>query len=186
MKLLTPVQFGDPILRQPARRITKKEITSNGIKSLIQNMRHTLEKEKLGVGLAAPQVGEGIAMAVIKIQPTAHRPQVEPFDLVLINPVITQTTGRKKQLWEGCISSGKGRTGLFAKVPRYAKLQVTFHDEHGALQRKEFNGLKAHIIQHEVDHLNGVLFVDKVKDTTTYMTYDEYLKRVKKRPKKTA
>ncbi len=84
-------------------------------------MQSTLKTFKLGVGLAAPQVGEGLALSVIVIQPTKHRPEVEPFELVIINPKIIETIGRKKQLWEGCISSGAGKAGLFAQVPRYKK-----------------------------------------------------------------
>lgn len=142
-------------------------------------MRHTLLEKKLGIGLAAPQVGTGLAIAVIAIRPTKLRPKIETFDLVLINPIITTTVGRKRQLWEGCISSGAGgKAGLFAKVPRYHTVEVTFYDESGKKQTKTFKGLQAQVIQHEVDHLNGVLFVDRVKDTSTYMTYPEYKKYV--------
>ncbi len=143
-------------------------------------MKQTLSTLKLGIGLAAPRVGEGIALAVIAIQPTKHRPEVELFDLVIINPAISQTFGRRKQQWEGCISTGPGKTGLFAKVPRYSKISVNFTDEHGRWQQKSFEGLAAHVIQHEVDHLNGILFVDRVKDTSSYMTYREYVRRVVK------
>lgn len=144
-------------------------------------MQVTLKTLRLGIGLAAPQVGEGIALAVIIIQPTKHRPKVEPFELVLINPLITETFGRKRQLWEGCISSGPNKSGLFAKVPRYHRLKLRFMDEQGVTHHRMFEGLPAHVIQHEVDHLSGVLFVDRVKDTTTYKTYTEYMKQIAKK-----
>lgn len=147
-------------------------------------MHYTLSTLKLGIGLAAPQVGEGIALSLIAIQSTEHRPEVEPFDLVIINPEISQTFGRKKHLWEGCISAGAGRAGLFAKVPRYPKIKLKYLDEKGVQRHKIFTDLPAHVIQHEVDHLNGILFVDKVKDTTSYMTYREYVKHLGKKSSK--
>jgi peptide deformylase len=180
MKALQLTQFGNPILRQRARQLSASEINSPKIQSLIQNMRSSLTEVKLGVGLAAPQVGENVALAVVVVQPSEHRPKVEPFEVVLINPVITETSGRRKQLWEGCISSGRGKAGLFAKVPRYNKIKVKFIDGKGKHHHIWFNGLRAHIIQHETDHLSGILFVDRVRDTTSYMTYSEYLKQVKK------
>ncbi len=178
MKSLKIVEFGDPILRGKARRLKAAEVTSETVQTLIENIRHTLVSKKLGVGLAAPQVGEDIALSVIAIRPTKHRPHVEAFDLVIINPKITKTFGYRKQLWEGCISSGAGQAGLFAKVPRYRAIEVEYLDEQGTKQTGKFSGLKAQIIQHETDHLNGRLFVDVVKDTSTYMTMKEYRRRV--------
>jgi peptide deformylase len=179
-KPLKRTEFGDPILRASARRLNKTEITSHKTKKLIADMRHTLSQLKLGVGLAAPQVGHGVALAVIAVRPTEHRPKVERFDRVLINPVIVNTFGRKTQMWEGCISAGAHRAGLFAKVPRYRKVEVKYLDESGHDKTEIFEGLVAQVAQHEIDHLQGILFVDKVKDTTSYMTYKEYLKMVKK------
>lgn len=176
MKVLELTQFGNPVLRQVAQRLSADEITSPLVQDLIANMPFTLTSKKLGIGLAAPQVGESLALAVVHIQPTKLRPDVKSFELTIINPEITRTFGRRKQLWEGCISSGQGKTGLFAKVPRYKKIELSYLDENGKAHTKQFTGLPAHVIQHEVDHLNGVLFVDKVINTTTYMTYAEYLK----------
>ncbi len=178
MKELRLTQFGNPILRQRSKLLTAQQMTSSKTEQLIADMGYTLKTKKLGVGLAAPQVGEGIALAVIRIRPTKHRPKVTNFDLVLINPEITETFGRKSQLWEGCISSGEGEAGLFAKVPRYKKVKLKFYDKDGKAHHKSFEGLPAHVIQHEVDHLNGILFVDRVKDTSTYMTFAEYKKRI--------
>jgi peptide deformylase len=184
MKTLARTQFGNPVLRQTARRLTRSDIASPKIQQLIKDMRYTLKSVNLGIGLAAPQVGEPVALAVIAIHPTKHRPEVEPYELVIINPEITAVFGRKKQLWEGCISSGPGKTGLFAKVPRYQKAKLKFTDEKGVQHVKIFEGLRAHVLQHETDHLNGILFLDRVKDTKTYMTYSEYLKYVKKTMRK--
>ncbi len=176
MKVLPRTEFGNPILRKTAKRLTKKEITSANIQSLINNMRHTLTKEKLGVGLAALQVGEDLAIAVIAIRPLPYRPDVKVFDATLINPKVLGTHGTKKPLWEGCISSGSGEAGIFAKVPRHKSVTVKYYDETGKQNTKQFSGLAAQVAQHEVDHLNGVLFVDRVEDTKSYMTFSEYKK----------
>lgn len=181
MRILECTQFGNPILRKRAKEIAIEHINSAIIQELITNMRHTLTKKKLGIGLAAPQVGQNVALAVICIRPMPHRPKVRSFDLVCINPKITDVKGNKKPMWEGCISSGAGKAGLFAKVMRYTAIELKYYDETGKLQHKDFKGLPAHVIQHEVDHLNGILFVDNVEDTTTYMTYAEYKKRIVKK-----
>ncbi len=181
MKILRRAQFGNPILREKAEAIAPGRIGSAEIQELIANMRYTLMEKKLGIGLAAPQVGRSVALAVICIRPTALRPKIEPFDLVIINPEITGRFGRIKTLWEGCISSGAGgKAGLFAQVPHYGQVKVKYYDETGKPHHKMFKDLPAQVIQHEVDHLNGILFVDKVKDPKTYMTYAEYRKRISK------
>lgn len=179
MKQLRRVQFGNALLRTKATSVDPAKITSAEIQELIAAMSDILERKKLGVGLAAPQVGISVALAIIKIQVTKHRPDVEPFELVLINPEITETFGRRKQQWEGCISAGSGgKADLFAKVPRYKEVKVRYYDEKGRLHHRKLTGLAAHIAQHETDHLNGILFVDRVRDTRTYTTYSEYMKIV--------
>lgn len=183
MKILSCTQFGNPILRKKAKRIAKSEILSPAIQGLIQDMRHTLIEKNLGIGLAAPQVGKSVALAVIAIRPTPHRPKVKNFDTVLINPVITDFIGKKVSLWEGCISAGsEGKADLFAKVPRHTEVRVTYYDEQGKLCHDSFKGLKAQLIQHETDHLHGTLFIDHVTDTKSFMTYKEYMRRIKKLP----
>ena len=177
-EILRITQFGNRVLRNKSIKLSIDEIKSPKIQRLITDLKNTLKNKKLGVGLAAPQVGKGLSLSVIVVQPTKHRPKVEPLELVIINPKILKTFGYRTQLWEGCISSGDGSAGLFAKVPRYKKVQIEFLDERARKHRKIFEGLPAHVIQHEIDHLNGVLFVDRVKDTSTYMTMKEYKKMV--------
>lgn len=175
-KKLKIYEFGNPILRENAKSLTMKDIKSAKIQKLISQMQDFILSKKMGVGLAAPQAGEGSAIAVICIRPIKHRKEAKEFDLVIINPTIIKTYGNRIQQWEGCISTGPLKSGLFAKVPRYKKIDLKYIDEKGIKQSKTFEGLPAHIIQHEVDHLNGILFVDKVKDTKTFITYSEYLK----------
>lgn len=174
-------EFGNPNLRQKSTNLPAKDISTVRVQKLIKNMQDLLLAKKLGVGLAAPQIGKDLALAVICVRPIKHRKEVEELDLVIINPEITKTYGRRIQQWEGCISGGPLKSGLFAKVPRYKKIGLKYRDEKGKLHNKTFEGLIAHIIQHEVDHLNGILFVDRVKDTKTFVTYGEYLKLAKKK-----
>ena len=181
MKNQKITRLGNPLLRQKAKRLTKEEILSAEIQELIAAMKTTVASKKYGVGLAAPQVGTSIALSVIAIKPTPNRPQLESFEAVIINPEIIETHGYRKQLWEGCISSGNGRDTLFAKVPRYKAITLRWYDEQAVLHEEKLTGFRAHVAQHETDHLNGILFVDKVKDRATFMMQDEYIKRVVKK-----
>lgn len=176
-------EFGNPLLRLKTNDLNDFDIKSAKIQQLIKDMKLYLEDKKMGVGLAAPQIGESLSLAIIQIKPTKTRPEADKFDLVIINPQITQTYGRKNQLWEGCISAGPLKSGLFAKVSRYKKIKLKYVDENSKSQEKIFEGLAAHVIQHEVDHLNGILFVDRVKDRKSFSTYKEYLNSIKKRHK---
>lgn len=148
-------QFGDNILRKPATAMTLAEIGSKDTEILIAEMKNLLKQKKLGIGLAAPQVGVSVALAIIEIQKTALRDEKE-VSIIIINPIIVEEYGRKFQRWEGCISSGPSNAALFAKVPRYKKLKLKYTDEHGITHTKIFEGLTAHVIAHEVDHLNGI------------------------------
>lgn len=177
MKILRRFLFGHPVLREKTRQLTKEEILSKEVQNLIKSIRHTLTVRKWGIGLAAPQLGRGVAISVIRIRPNKTRPDLPKekwADLVIINPVIVKTFGAKKQMWEGCISLPE----VFAKVPRYKRIELEYIDEKGRKHVKRFEGLLSHVIQHETDHLNGILFVDKVKDYSTFMSGKEYRGRV--------
>ena len=176
-KVLRRTQFGNPVLRQKSDELSAEDILSEEVQQLVANMKYTLKQKKYGIGLAASQVGQNVALSVIHIRPTKIRPNLpksECADLVIINPKITQTYGKKQQVWEGCISLAD----VFAKVPRYKKVQLEYLDENAMRHKKTFDGLLAQVIQHEVDHLDGVLFVDKVIDPSTFITGTEYKKRV--------
>jgi peptide deformylase len=177
MAQLRRTLFGNPILRQTARRLSGAEILSDEIQQLIHDMQFTLENRQYGVGLAAPQVGQSVALSIIGIKPSPTRPKVTPVKMVIINPKIIMNYGEQTELWEGCISLGNGPDAPYAKVPRYEKVRVAYQDESAQAHERDFNGLLAHILQHEIDHLNGVLFVDSVKDMKTFITRSEFKKR---------
>lgn len=183
MKTLKLTRFGNPILREKAHELSEHEIKSRKIQDLIRAIRDTNKQKKYGVGLAAPQVGEAVALSVIGIKPTPSRPTLEPFDQVIINPTY-QGIGRRSGKWEGCQSSGSGKNCLFGKALRYSKIRATWYDEKAVFYDEELDGFVAHVFQHETDHLNGILFVDKVRDTRTFMLADEYRKRIVKARKK--
>jgi peptide deformylase len=174
-KILRRTQFGNPILRTPTKMLSLDEIKSDDIKTLVADMRHTLANKKYGVGIAANQLGRSLAISVIAIKKTPARPDVTEVSMVIINPSITETFGNKTGMWEGCLSFGK----VFAKAQRYKKVRVKYLDENGMSHEKVFEGLLAHVMQHETDHLHGTLFVDKVRDPKTWMTESEYIKQVK-------
>lgn len=165
-------QFGNPVLRKTARPLTKKEILSPAIKDLIEDMGYTLERKKYGVGLAAPQVGKPLAITVIGLKATPTRPKLKTLSLTLINPKIIKHFGKLMPMWEGCISG----PDMYGKAMRYKKIRLSWLDDKAHKHEKDFEGLIAQVIQHEVDHLNGILFVDRVKDPKTYVTFSEYKK----------
>ena len=179
MRLLRRTQFGNPVLRTAARRLTEEEIHSSTIQALLLDMRYTLEKKRYGVGLAAPQIGKSLAIAIIGLKPTPTRPTVKPLSLTLINPEIITHNGKPIAMWEGCISG----PDMYGKAMRYPKLRLRWLDETARKHEEIFEDLPAQVIQHEVDHLNGVLFVDHVKDPKTYVTFSEY-KKIRKSERK--
>ena len=129
-------EFGNPILRSGSQKISISDIRTTHIQTLIADMRQTLIEKDLGIGLAAPQIGHATSLAIIAIRPNKRRPKAEPFDLVIINPKITNTYGNRVQQYEGCISGGSGGAGLFAKVPRYKKLKLSYYDENGKTPKR--------------------------------------------------
>ena len=146
---LRPVRLlGDPILRASALPV---EEVDEEIRTLIADMFDTMYAEE-GVGLAAPQVGVG--QRVIVVDP--REPEVPPF--ALINPEVQETAGELEKGEEGCLSI----PGLKELVERPARVVVTGMDEAGERVRLEAEGLLARILQHEVDHVNGILFIDRV------------------------
>lgn len=165
------VSVGETVLRQPARPLTAAEIRSSDIQQLIQHMRETMH-DAPGVGLAAPQVGFPLQLAVIEDKPeyfaglTAEQiaereRQPVPFH-VIINPVVKQQSEADVEFFEGCLSV----PGFTAIVPRSRQVQVECLDGTGAQQVIEASGWYARILQHEIDHLHGTLYVDRMESRT--------------------
>jgi peptide deformylase len=176
-ELLELCRLGNPVLREACRTLSPDEIRSVAIQSLIADIRHTNKIKQYGVGLAAPQVGKSVALSVIGIKPTPNRPELEPFESVIINPKyegVGETTG----MWEGCQSIGEGDNILFGQAARYPTIHATWYDEDAKLHEEKLSGFVAQVFQHETDHLAGIVFLDRVADTHTFMMSDEYRKRI--------
>ncbi|MBD2022250.1 peptide deformylase [Leptolyngbya sp. FACHB-36] len=145
-------RLGDRVLRQPAKRVAKVDIE---VKQLVREMLQTMYSAD-GIGLAAPQVAVNKQVIVVDCEP--DNPATPP--LVLLNPVIQQSSRDISVTQEGCLSI----PGVYLDVKRPAAIEVSYKDEHGRPQKRSATGLLACCIQHEIDHLNGVLFVDRVEN----------------------
>ena len=165
------VQKEAPVLRQLAKPVALGDIAKPKITTLLKDMREALSKETDGVGLAAPQLGVSlrifiVADIVFKIRDDETDMtndtllKKESTKTVYINPEIISTSKDKKALEEGCLSVRP----LFGKVRRATKVTIRAYDENGKAFERGASGLLAQIYQHEVDHLNGVLFIDKAKE----------------------
>lgn len=177
MRLLRRTHFGNPVLRQVARRLSADEIVSDEIQRLIADMFYTVEHKQYGIGLAAPQIGKSLALSVIAIKATPSRPDLTDEQLVIINPEIVETYGRRLAMWEGCISFGSGKNFPYAQAMRYARVRVRYLDQQAKVHERTVDGMLAHVMQHEIDHLEGVLFVDRVTDPKSFIMISEFKKR---------
>jgi len=151
----------NPVLRQKAREIPLNEIRSRSIQKIIQQMKEILAKESDGAALAAPQIGESFQIFIISgkiFQQSNKDPQ--PNDMVFINPKIKKISKKQQKLEEGCLSV----RWLYGLVSRAEKATVEAYDENGKKFTYSGSGLIAQIFQHEIDHLNGILFIDKAKN----------------------
>lgn len=151
----------DPILRQKAELVPKEDIESEKIKKIIENMKTAVHREKDGIAIAAPQIGEPYQIFLINADLLR---QADPTftgdkDLVFINPVITRLSKEKKEVDEGCLSV----RWIYGKVKRSVRATVKALNEKGEIFERGASNILAQIFQHEVDHLNGILFIDKTK-----------------------
>src|SRR5438094_1653129 len=155
MSILKVSRLGHPVLRMPTKRLAKEALGSPAIQTLIDNMMETMV-EYYGVGLAANQVHESLAIAVIE----SHGPRGTIPMTVLVNPKVTVLDEELIEDWEGCLSVPDFR-GL---VPRWRKLQVDALDRKGKKIHLTAEGFFARVIQHEVDHLMGKVYLDRMPD----------------------
>ena len=172
------IQAGEPVLREQARLLTPEEICGAETQRLIDEMRDAM-REAPGVGLAAPQVGLSLQLAVIEdredllkgfsaddLAERERRPV--PFH-VIINPVIAYLSDEKKNFYEGCLSL----PGFSAVVPRARTIRVQYLDERAEPQFVQASGWCARILQHEIDHLRGALYIDRML-SRTFTTLDNW------------
>jgi peptide deformylase len=162
------VQAGNPVLRQRARPLSVEEIRSRAIRKLIETMRKCM-REAPGVGLAAPQLGLPLQLAVIEDREEYHKDVPEsllqerergpvPFH-VIVNPALEIIGDDRAEFFEGCLSLA----GFTALVSRARAVRVTCLDEHGKHKVIEATGWYARILQHEIDHLAGTLYIDRMR-----------------------
>ena len=168
------VQAGDPVLRKQSRELTKDEVRSASIQQLIEWMRETM-REAPGVGLAAPQIGQSIQLAVIEdradyisdfsaAELERYQREAVPFH-VIINPKLSFLGNSTATFFEGCLSV----EGFSAVVNRALDVRVECLNERGEPIILKARGWYARILQHEIDHLNGTLYIDRMK-TRTFST----------------
>ena len=165
------VQTGDPVLRKQGRTLSRDEILSPRIQQLIELMRDAM-REAPGVGLAAPQIGESLQLAVIEDradylsdlsaeQLAKYQRAAVPFH-VIVNPKLSVVGDSSAQFFEGCLSV----SGFSAVVERALQVRVECLNERAEAVTIEAQGWYARILQHEIDHLNGVLYIDRMKSRT--------------------
>jgi peptide deformylase len=155
------LQKDAPVLRKTATEVPASEIVSVHIQSIIERMKEALASQDDGIAIAAPQIGESLRIFVVsgKVLGEATKKKNLP-DMVFINPVITKLSKTKEKMSEGCLSVRY----LYGNVVRSTKATVRAYDEKGEIFERGGSGLLAQVFQHEVDHLDGILFTDKATD----------------------
>jgi len=176
MAILKVARMGHPVLRAKALPVPPTQIRSAVVQRLIDDMFETM-REYAGIGLAAPQVHQSVRLFVAGLRPLEEKEKIEamnddenmPF-VVMINPEITPVGEKVEEGWEGCLSIPDIR-GL---VPRPASIKVSAFDRNGERMTFTASGLPARVIQHETDHLDGVLFFDRMPTLESLAFMDEY------------
>ncbi len=164
MAVLPIAKVGNPILRQIANPVDPASIGSRQFQEFLDDMFETMVKYE-GIGLAAPQVAKSEQVVVMECEGSDGIPKT-----VLINPKIVFYGPTQNEMWEGCLSIDNMR----GKVVRPSMVRVQAYDRHGTLQDIEANGLYAVCIQHEMDHLLGKLFIDRMADMSTLTQLEEF------------
>jgi peptide deformylase len=170
--LLPIAQLGDPIIRQKAAPVD--DIHDEEIQKLIDDLVATVDQAN-GVGIAAPQVSEQKRLFIVASSPNPRYPNAPSMEpTAMINPRIVSHSSEIVKGWEGCLCI----PGIRGLVPRYQTIEVEYYDRYGNLQKQEFHDFVARIFQHEYDHLDGIVFIDRVESTHDIITEQEYQKRV--------
>lgn len=173
--LLQVAQLGQPVLRQKAKPVAN--IKDKKIQQLIGDLIATV-MDVNGVGIAAPQVYQSVRLFIVASHPNPRYPNApEMTPTPMINPRLISHNKIKAKDWEGCLSI----PGIRARVPRYTQIKVEYSDRKGKLVNSEFNDFIARIFQHELDHLDGIVFLDRLSDMKEVITDKEYMKLVAKK-----
>lgn len=164
-------RLGHPVLREKTREVTREEISSPEMRRLLKDMVETMH-EYGGVGLAAPQVHESVRLAIIEFGEDNGRYETQGGQplLVIFNARIKVLDPTPSGFWEGCLSV----PGMRGYVERPSKIEVNYLDERGKPQTLVAEGFLATVFQHELDHLDGVLYVDKITDKSKFAFNEEY------------
>jgi peptide deformylase len=170
MALRKIATIGHPVLRQVAREVTRDELAGAPMQELIDDLVATM-RDAAGAGLAAPQVHESVRVCVLEVASNPRYPYAPALPLtILVNPVIVPTTEETFLNYEGCLSV----PNLRGEARRFTGVRITAWDRHGGPLDLPVNGLTAGTFQHEIDHLDGKLFVDRVEDTRSLCTWAEF------------
>ena len=171
MAVLNIVHIGHPVLRQVARELTIEDIKSQTIQTFIDDLIETMRAAN-GAGLAANQVGHPIRICAVEVKAGNPRYPYKPAIplRILINPEIESVGTATFANYEGCLSV----PNLRGVVTRYEAIRLRYLDRHGVSHEEDVKGVSAGTYQHEIDHLDGKVFVDRVTDTTTLCTWDNF------------
>jgi len=165
------IKLGNPSLRQVSEPIHENEFDSKELHDIVNKLFFAFKKEK-AAGLAAPQIGINKRIIVFGVEKHPIYTHVNPVpDTVLINPTIEILTDELEEAYEGCFSVGT----LRGKVARAKRIFYRGFDVHGNVIEREAEGLHARVVQHEYDHLDGIVFLDKVTDHLSLGFYDELI-----------
>lgn len=158
MAIKPVLRMGDPLLLRRAEEV--KQFDTPELHALLADMRDTMAAEE-GVGLAAPQIGVSLRVVIFGVGHNERYPDAEPVpETVLVNPVITPFGDNTEEDWEGCLSV----PGMRGVVPRFKSIRYQGCDEYGALIERSVSGFHARVVQHECDHLDGVLYPMRIRD----------------------
>ena len=162
--------IGHPVLRQVARQVTRDELATQEMQRFIDDLIETM-RDANGAGLAANQIHEPVQITAIEVGDNPRYPYKPPVPLtVVVNPVIEPLDDDVEQINEGCLSV----PNLRGQVPRHVNIRVRYLDRDGKEHDEVRRGLTAGTFQHELDHLDGTLFVDRVTDLATLSTWDQF------------
>ena len=166
-------QLGEPVLRRVAGKVA--DPLGHAVQALIDDMLVTMVDAD-GVGIAAPQVFEPLSLFIVSSRPNQRYPEAPEMEAAaMLNPEILWASEEKEKGWEGCLSI----PGLRGLVPRHRRIGVRYLNRAGEVREEEYSGFLARVFQHEFDHVQGILYVDRVESTHDLITEKVYLRNCK-------